>query len=130
MVEHAWPLTNPKTNPKLSKNQPTQKDFDASLRLRKSARCAGEGGSDPNSLPSHYATCRSDDAGVYRLLLDRALVQTVDSFSAIVDDPYTFGCIAAAKALSDVYAMGGQSKTAGSIVGFPALGVGFSLFGQ
>ena len=68
----------------------------------------------------------SDDAGVYQLLPNLALVQTVDYFPPIVDDPYTFGRIAAANALSDVYAMGGQPKTALSIVGFPALGVAFS----
>jgi selenide, water dikinase len=72
----------------------------------------------------------SDDAGVYQLSPDLALVQTVDYFPPIVDDPYTFGRIAAANALSDVYAMGGQPKTALSIVGFPALGVDFSILGQ
>lgn len=57
-------------------------------------------------------------------------MQTVDYFPPIVDDPYTFGRIAAANALSDVYAMGGQPQTALSIVGFPALGVAFSILGQ
>jgi selenide,water dikinase len=61
-----------------------------------------------------------DDAGVFRLSDDVALVQTVDFFAAIVDDPYEFGQIAAANALSDVYAMGGEPLTALSIVGFPA----------
>ena len=60
-----------------------------------------------------------DDAGVYRLDDDMALVQTVDVFSPSVDDPYTFGQIAAANSLSDVYAMGGRPITALSIVGFP-----------
>ena len=60
-----------------------------------------------------------DDAGVYRLNDDLALVQTVDVFSPSVDDPYTFGQIAAANSLSDVYAMGGRPITALSIVGFP-----------
>ena len=60
-----------------------------------------------------------DDAGVYRLDDDLALVQTVDVFSPSVDDPYTFGQIAAANSLSDVYAMGGRPITALSIVGFP-----------
>jgi selenide,water dikinase len=60
-----------------------------------------------------------DDAGVYRLDDDLALVQTVDVFSPSADDPYTFGQIAAANSLSDVYAMGGRPITALSIVGFP-----------
>lgn len=60
-----------------------------------------------------------DDAGVYRLSDELALVQTVDVFSPSVDDPYLFGQIAAANSLSDVYAMGGQPVTAVSIVGFP-----------
>jgi len=72
----------------------------------------------------------SDDAGVYQITPDLALVQTVDYFPPIVDDPFTYGRIAAANALSDVYAMGGQPKTALSIVGFPALGVDFSVLGQ
>ena len=61
-----------------------------------------------------------DDAGVFVLRDDLALVQTVDFFAPIVDDPYTFGQIAAANALSDVYAMGGEPLTALAIVGFPA----------
>lgn len=60
-----------------------------------------------------------DDAGVYRLDDDTALVQTVDVFSPSADDPYLFGQIAAANSLSDVYAMGGRPITALSIVGFP-----------
>jgi selenide,water dikinase len=60
-----------------------------------------------------------DDAGVFRLSADLALVQTVDFFAPIVDDPYDFGRIAAANALSDVYAMGGVPLTAMNIVGFP-----------
>ena len=60
-----------------------------------------------------------DDAGVFLLSDDLALVQTVDFFAPIVDDPYEFGQIAAANALSDVYAMGGRPLTALSIVGFP-----------
>jgi selenide,water dikinase len=64
----------------------------------------------------------ADDAGVYRLSETQALVQTVDFFPPIVDDPYLFGQIAAANALSDVYAMGGRPLTALNIVGFP-LGV-------
>jgi selenide,water dikinase len=65
---------------------------------------------------------KADDAGVFRLDERTALVQTVDFFPPIVDDPYFFGQIAAANALSDVYAMGGRPLTALNIVGFP-LGV-------
>jgi selenide, water dikinase len=61
----------------------------------------------------------SDDAGVFRVRPDLAIVNTVDFFTPIVDDPYTFGQIAAANALSDVYAMGGEPKTAMNIVCFP-----------
>lgn len=61
----------------------------------------------------------ADDAGVFRLSADLALVQTVDLFPPVVDDPYAFGQIAAANALSDVYAMGGVPLTALNIVGFP-----------
>ena len=64
----------------------------------------------------------ADDAGVYQLTADVALVQTVDFFTPIVDDPYTFGQIAAANSLSDVYAMGGKPISALSIVGFPNTG--------
>lgn len=61
----------------------------------------------------------SDDAGVYRLNDELALVQTVDFFTPIVDDPYSFGQIAAANALSDIYAMGGKPLTVLNIVAFP-----------
>ncbi|TCP54533.1 selenophosphate synthase [Tumebacillus sp. BK434] len=61
----------------------------------------------------------SDDAGVYKLNDETALVQTVDYFTPVVDDPYMFGAIAAANALSDVYAMGGTPLTVLNIVGFP-----------
>jgi selenide,water dikinase len=61
----------------------------------------------------------ADDAGVYKLTEDCALIQTVDFFTPIVDDPYTYGAIAAANALSDVYAMGGKPVSSLSIVGFP-----------
>lgn len=61
----------------------------------------------------------ADDAGVYRLSRDRALVQTVDFFTPIVDDPFAYGQIAAANALSDVYAMGGRPLTALNIMGIP-----------
>jgi selenide,water dikinase len=71
---------------------------------------------DPNLLvgPASF-----DDAGVYRLGEGLAVVQTVDFFPPLVDDPYTFGRIAAANSLSDVYAMGGEPRTAMNIVGFP-----------
>ena len=72
--------------------------------------------SDPKVLVS-ADTC--DDAGVYKLTEDTALVQSVDVFTPNVDDPYVFGQIAAANSLSDIYAMGGKPLTALSIVGFP-----------
>ena len=68
-----------------------------------------------------------DDAGVYLLSDDVALVQTVDFFAPIVDDPYDFGPVAAANALSDVYAMGGQPLTALNIVAFPSGTLPFSV---
>ncbi len=71
---------------------------------------------DPNILVGADAL---DDAGVYRLGLGRALVQTVDFFTPIVDDPFAFGRIAAANALSDVYAMGGRPLTALNLLGVP-----------
>ena len=64
----------------------------------------------------------SDDAGVYKLTPECALVQTVDFFTPIVDDPFTFGAIAAANSLSDIYAMGGRPVCALSIVAYPAKG--------
>jgi selenide,water dikinase len=66
----------------------------------------------------------ADDAGVYKISEDMALVQTVDFFTPIVDDPYLFGQIAAANALSDVYAMGGRPLTAMNICCFPVKEVG------
>ena len=71
---------------------------------------------DPNVLVGFD---RADDAGVYLVAPDQALVQTVDFFTPIVDDPYTFGQIAATNALSDVYAMGGKPLTALALVCFP-----------
>src|SRR6476620_10094158 len=71
-----------------------------------------------------------DDAGVFRLSDDLALVQTVDFFAPIVDDPYDFGQIAAANALSDVYAMGGQPLTAMNIVAFPTGDLPLSVLTQ
>src|ERR671919_438525 len=65
----------------------------------------------------------ADDAGVFRWDGGPALVQTVDFFTLIVDDPYTYGEIAAANALSDVYAMGGRPLTALAIAGFPKTGL-------
>ena len=62
---------------------------------------------------------RAEDAGVYKLTDDLAIVQTIDFFTPIVDDPYSFGQIAAANALSDVYAMGGKPLTAMNVVCFP-----------
>ena len=64
----------------------------------------------------------ADDAGVYQLTAELALVQTVDFFTPIVDDPFTYGAIAAANALSDVYAMGGRPISALSILAYPAKG--------
>jgi selenide, water dikinase len=64
----------------------------------------------------------ADDAGVYKLTPELALVQTVDFFTPIVDDPFTYGAIAAANALSDVYAMGGRPISALSILAYPAQG--------
>lgn len=69
----------------------------------------------------------SDDAGVYKLTDSIALIQTVDYFTPIVDDPYMFGQITAANALSDVYAMGGQPKTVMNIVGFPIKKLGAEM---
>ena len=70
-----------------------------------------------------------DDAGVYRLAPDLAMVQTVDFFTPIVDDPYDWGRIAAANALSDVYAMGGRPVTALNLVGWPRA-LDFELLGR
>ena len=71
---------------------------------------------DPNVL---VGTETHDDAGVYRLTDEIALVQTLDFFPPVVDDPYRYGQIAAANALSDVYAMGGEPKTGLNLVGYP-----------
>jgi len=79
---------------------------------------------DPNLL---VGLEHADDAGVYRVSDDLALVQTVDFFPPMVDDPYSFGQIAAANALSDVYAMGGVPKTAMNIVAFPAKTMDISI---
>jgi selenide,water dikinase len=79
--------------------------------------CGLEFPSDINVL---VGLSRADDAGVYKISQELALIQSVDFFTPIVDDPYWFGQIAASNALSDLYAMGGVPKTAMNIVGFPA----------
>lgn len=73
---------------------------------------------------------RADDAGVYKISEDLALIQTVDFFTPVVDDPYWFGQIAATNALSDVYAMGGEPKTAMNLVGFPLKTMDLSVLRQ
>lgn len=104
------------------------------IRLTKLAKCAGCGAKvgagtlarlleglrvhhDPNLLVGFD---KSDDASVYRISDELALVQTVDFFPPIADDPYLFGQIAAANALSDVYAMGGEPRLALNIMAVPA----------
>ncbi len=82
---------------------------------------------DPNLL---VGTSTSDDAGVYRLRDDLALVQTVDFFTAIVDDPYDFGRIAATNALSDVYAMGGRPVSALNLVAWSIEELGSEMLGD
>jgi len=72
----------------------------------------------------------SDDAGVYRLRPDLAIVNTVDFFTPIVDDPYVFGQISATNALSDVYAMGGEPKTCLNIVCFPKGKMAIEVLGE
>ncbi len=73
---------------------------------------------------------RADDAGVYKITDDIAIIQTVDFFTPVVDDPYQFGRIAAANALSDVYAMGGVPKTAMNLVAFPIKQMDLSILRQ
>ena len=75
-----------------------------------------KGEKDPNLLVGYDS---KDDASVYRLTDDLAMVQTLDFFPPVVEDPYMFGKIAAANALSDIYAMGGEVRTALNIVCFP-----------
>ena len=103
------------------------------IKLTKLASCAGCGAkvgagvlaqllegirvhADPNLLVGFD---KSDDASVYKISDDLALVQTVDFFPPVADDPYTFGAIAAANALSDIYAMGGEPKLALNIMAIP-----------
>ena len=80
--------------------------------------------SDPNVI---RGMASPDDAGVYRLTDELAIIQTIDYFTPIVDDPYAFGQIAAANALSDVYAMGGKPLTAMNVVCFPTQSLDISI---
>jgi selenide,water dikinase len=82
---------------------------------------------DPNLLVGIET---GDDAAVYRLGPELALIQTVDYFTPIVDDPYSFGAIAAANALSDIYAMGGRPLLALNIVGFPIGKLSVNVLGE
>ena len=82
---------------------------------------------DPNLL---VGTETSDDAGIYRISDELALVNTVDYFTPIVDDPYTFGAIAATNSLSDVYSMGGAPKTALNITCWPKDDLDLSILGD
>lgn len=82
---------------------------------------------DPNLI---VGTAGCDDAGVYRLNDETALIQTLDFFTPIVDDPFRFGQITAANALSDVYAMGGKPLLAMNIVGFPIKDMDKSILRQ
>ncbi len=81
---------------------------------------AGAAKSDPNLIVGFET---GDDAGVYRLTDDLALVQTVDYITPVVDDPYLFGQVAASNSLSDVYAMGGRPLTAMNLCNFPGRGI-------
>lgn len=81
----------------------------------------------PELLVGHET---SDDAGVFKLTDSIALIQTLDYFTPIVDDPYKFGQIAAANALSDVYAMGGKPKTVLNIVGYPVKKLGPDILAE
>ena len=74
---------------------------------------------DPDLL---VGTNTADDAGVYRLSDELALVKTIDILTPVVEDAYTFGKIAAANCISDIYAMGGDPKLALNIVGYPGMG--------
>ncbi len=86
--------------------------------------CGLELPTDPNLIVGLKS---ADDAGVYLINDELALIQTVDFFTPIVDDPYYFGQIAAANALSDVYAMGGVPKTAMNLVAFPSKDMDLSI---
>jgi selenide,water dikinase len=91
------------------------------------ALCGLEYLTDPNLI---VGLERADDAGVYKITDDIAIIQTVDFFTPIVDDPYWFGQIAAANAMSDVYAMGGVPKTAMNVVTFPLKEMDISVLRQ
>jgi selenide,water dikinase len=82
---------------------------------------------DPNLLVGFD---KADDAGVYRLRDDLALVQTLDFFTPIVDDPFDYGRIAALNSINDVWAMGGRPVTAMAITCFPKKGLDFAILGQ
>jgi selenide,water dikinase len=82
---------------------------------------------DPRALVGHDT---SDDAAVYRLDDERAIVETVDFFTPVVDDPYWFGRIAAANAFSDVWAMGGRPLFALNVVGWPVAKLSMELLGE
>jgi selenide, water dikinase len=82
---------------------------------------------DPNVL---CGVKGSEDAGVYKIAEDMALVQTIDFFTPIVDDPFIFGKVAAANSLSDVYAMGGRPITAMNVVCFPTSKLGVKVLGR
>jgi selenide,water dikinase len=82
---------------------------------------------DPRLL---VGTETADDAGVYQVTDDLALVQTADLFPPVVDDPYAFGAIAAANALSDVYAMGGRPLTAMNLIGWPNGVIDYAVMGE
>jgi selenide,water dikinase len=82
---------------------------------------------DPRLL---VGTDTADDAGVYQITDDLAVVQTADLFPPVVDDPYAFGAIAAANALSDVYAMGGRPLTAMNLVGWPNGVIEYDVLGD
>ncbi len=82
---------------------------------------------DPNLL---VGTETSDDAGVYKLADGMAIVQTLDFFAPLVDDPFVFGQIAAANALSDVYAMNGRPLTAMNIVAYPDNELPLTILGE
>jgi selenide,water dikinase len=89
--------------------------------------CGFEFPTDPNLI---VGLDRADDAGVYKVSDDLAIIQTVDFFTPIVDDPYWFGQIAAANAMSDIYAMGGVPKTAMNLVAFPIEQMDMSVLRQ
>src|SRR5665213_1181918 len=100
------------------------KFFDTTLSDGRSALRGLPAPTDPNVL---VGISTSDDAGVYRLTDELAIVQTVDFFTPIVDDPYDFGRIAAANAISDIYAMGGTPVSALNIVAFPVASLGIEV---